>query len=267
MDDVLNDEEGMPLPQRWHDALQGARILRQSIGESRADVARVARAGLPDAFLKSERIDAFSELEGEVARLRWLRGQGQSAPEVLATVEEDGRRWLLMSALPGRDLASSPELPPQRRVELLADALRGLHALPVAACPFDQRLALRLQAAAARVEGGQVDTDDFDDERLGLSAAQAYAALLRECPQEEDCVVTHGDACLPNLMACDGRFTGFIDCGRLGIADRHQDLALAARSLVHNLENTRWVKPFFDRYGVTADETRLGFYRFLDEFF
>lgn len=259
--------EDMPLPWAWQDALADARIERQSIGVSRADVARVRRPGQADAFLKSEVIDAFSELGDEIVRLRWLQAQGQPAPTVIATAEEAGRRWLLMSALPGRDLASSPELPPQRLVELLSDALRGLHAIPVAACPFDQRLASRLQAAQARVEAGLVDADDFDDERLGQSAQQVFAELRATRPNHEDLVVSHGDACLPNLLAAEARFSGFIDCGRLGVADRYQDLALAARSLVHNFGDTRWVAPLFRRYGVVPDERRLAFYRLLDEFF
>lgn len=259
--------EGMPLPRAWQEALADARIERQSIGVSRADVARVHRPGQADAFLKSEVIDAFSELGDEIARLRWLQAQGQPAPTVIATAEEEGRRWLLMSALPGHDLASSPALAPQHRVQLLADALRGLHALPVATCPFDQRLASRLQAAQARVEAGRVDADDFDDERLGHSAQQVFAELRATRPDHEDLVVSHGDACLPNLLAVEGRFSGFIDCGRLGVADRYQDLALAARSLVHNFGDTRWVAPLFRSYGVVPDERRLAFYRLLDEFF
>lgn len=259
--------DDMPLPCAWQEALADARIERQSIGVSRADVARVHRPGQADAFLKSEVIDAFSELGDEIARLRWLQAQGQPVPTVIATAEEAGRRWLLMSALPGRDLASSPELAPQQLVELLADALRGLHGLPLTACPFDQRLASRLQAAQARVEAGLVDADDFDDERLGQSPQQVFAELCSTRPDHEDLVVSHGDACLPNLMVVEGRFSGFIDCGRLGVADRYQDLALAARSLVYNFDNTRWVAPLFKRYGMVADERRLAFYRLLDEFF
>jgi aminoglycoside 3'-phosphotransferase-2 len=172
-----------------------------------------------------------------------------------------------MSALPGHDLASSPTLAPAQVVVLLADALRALHALPVAGCPFDHRLASRLPEVAARVAAGLIDADDFDDERLGQSAEQVHAELIATCPADEDLVVAHGDACLPNLMAVDGRFSGFIDCGRLGVADRCQDLALAARSLVHNYDDTRWVAPLLARYGIGADERRLAFYRLLDEFF
>jgi len=204
----------MPLPSQWRSALRDADIEMQGIGVSRADVARVRRQGLPDAFLKSEVIDAFSELEGEILRLRWLRAQGQPVPTVLDTAEEGGRRWLLMSALPGHDLASSPTLAPAEVVVLLADALRALHALPVAGCPFDHRLASRLPEVAARVAAGLIDADDFDDERLGQSAEQVHAELIATCPADEDLVVAHGDACLPNLMAVHGRFSGFIDCGR-----------------------------------------------------
>ncbi|MEL5920740.1 hypothetical protein AAGG60_21985, partial [Stenotrophomonas maltophilia] len=63
------------------------------------------------------------------------------------------------------------------------------------------------------------------------------------------------------------RFSGFVDCGRLGVADRDPDRARAARSLVHTFGDTRWVAPLFQRYGAGADERRLAFYRLLDEFF
>ena len=122
-----------------------------------------------------------------------------------------------MSALPGRDLASSPRASAPAPGGTAGRCAAGLHAIPVAACPFDQRLASRLQAAQARVEAGLVDADDFDDERLGQSAQQVFAELRATRPNHEDLVVSHGDACLPNLLAAEARFSGFIDCGRLGV--------------------------------------------------
>lgn len=255
------------LPHVWHQRLAGCRIEAQAIGASRADVFRAHGGDGPDVFLKREPADdPFGELQDEVARLRWLQGQGVEAAQVLDTHDDASGRWLLMGAVPGRDLASSPDLAPLQAVHLVADALQMLHRLPIDDCPFDHRLPHRLAAARARMEAGAVDADDFDDARAGQPVSQVFAALLASVPAQADLVVTHGDACLPNLMAAQGRFTGFIDCGRLGVADRHQDLALAARSIASNL-GEQWVAPFFARYGTVPDPAALAFYCLLDEFF
>ena len=256
---------GNLLPDAWQARLAGCQLQAASIGDSRAAVYRVQRDDAPDTFLKSEPADAFSELPDEVARLRWLQGQGIAAPAVLDALEQGGRHWLWMTAVPGVDLATA-SLPPAQVVAIAAGVLRRLHALPVAQCRFDQGLPHRLAAARVRVEAQQVDEADFDDARRGQSAHQVYATLIAQRPTQVDPVVTHGDAGLPNLLVADGCFSGFIDCARLGLADRHQDLALAARSIAGELGQD-WVAPFFAHYGSPPDPQRLAFYCLLDEFF
>ena len=62
-------------------------------------------------------------------------------------------------------------------------------------------------------------------------------------------------------------FTGFVDCARVGCADRYQDIALVCRSIEYDL-GQEWVAPFLRTYGLPhVDDERLKFYRLLDEFF
>lgn len=256
----------MNIPTRWCEQFEGASVERQAIGESRADVFRIRKSDGKDLFLKSEVIGAVSELPDEIERLRWLDRLGLPCPVVIDTTTEDGRHLLLMSAVPGHDLAGATGLSPSQIICIAVKALRSLHQVPLEKCPFDHRLEQRIAAAKIRVSSGLVDEENFDDERLGRSAHDVLNELLSTLPKTQDLVVVHGDACLPNIMAEAERFTGFIDVGRLGISDRFQDLALAASSIERNL-GMQWVAPFFREYGVKPDEERLSFYRLLDEFF
>ena len=256
----------MTIPSKWRERFPHALIEQQAIGESRADVFRLRQDDGTDLFLKSEPVEELGELADEIERLRWLRQMDMPAPAVLDEVTEHQRHWLLMTTVPGRDLASASELSAEQVINILATALRTLHRVPVALCPFDHSLRRRIARAQEHVRAGLVDETDFDDERLGRSAEDVLAELLSTQPKTHDLVVTHGDACLPNFMALDAGFSGFIDCGRLGISDRYQDLALAARSIERNL-GLEWVKPFFELYGVEPDEQRITFYCLLDEFF
>lgn len=258
--------EPLHLPRDWQAELKDYRWAQQTIGCSVAGVFRLEAENRPSVFIKTEPSGPFSELPDEAARLRWLGSVGVQCPEVLNFIQESGQDWLLMSAVPGLDLASSSQIEPGRLIDIAADALRALHQLDIRTCPFDHRLEQRLIVARARMEAGLIDQTDFDEERLGREPAELFEEMLAVRPQHEDLVVTHGDACLPNLLAHEGRFSGFIDCGRLGVADRHQDLALVTWSIHHNFGEA-WVTPFLRRYGIEADQKQLDFYRLLDEFF
>ncbi|MGE8547189.1 MAG: APH(3') family aminoglycoside O-phosphotransferase [Alcaligenes sp.] len=254
------------VPPPWRMEFTQACFERQTIGASGADVFRIVRAGQPDVFLKTEPATALSELPGEIERLRWMAQVGLPAPAVLDALRHEGRHYLLMSAVPGQDMATAFDLQPALVLRVAAMALRILHETPIEDCPFDHRLEHRLADAGRRLQAGLVDESAFDGPRQGWSAAQVWEELLASRPDTQDLVVTHGDACLPNLMLEGKWFTGFIDCGRLGVADRFQDLALTARSIEHNF-GPQWVDVFFQEYGLEADEGRMEFYRLLDEFF
>ncbi|MBY2931243.1 aminoglycoside 3'-phosphotransferase [Rhizobium leguminosarum] len=247
--------------------MAGYRFERDALGRSAASVFRLEALGLPTLYLKVEQAGPFGELADEAARLRWLKTSGLPCPDVIAEDSDGVHNRLLISALPGSDLTSASALTPPARVELLAIALLDLHRLPIASCPFDHRLERRVAAAKSRMQAGIVDETDFDETRVGKSAEALFAELESGRPGREDLVVTHGDACLPNFIALEDGNSGYIDCSRLGVADRYQDIALACRSIDYNFGEAL-VQPFLDRYGMPAtDPARLNYYQLLDEFF
>lgn len=255
------------LPPTIRGMVDGYAWDRGTLGQSDAGVFKLEAGDRPGLFLKTDEANAFAELPAEVERLHWLGHQGIACPRVLAFEVHGGRNWLLMSAVAGKDLVSAGPLPAEKTIIIMAEALRILHALDIRSCPFDHRLEHRIPDAMARMDAGLVDEEDFDDERLGQTAQDVYSDLIALRPKSEDLVVTHGDACLPNFMVDGHRFSGFIDCSRLGVADRCQDLALSCWSIRHNL-GEEWIAPFLALYGKPdADPAKLAYYRLLDEFF
>jgi aminoglycoside 3'-phosphotransferase-2 len=255
-----------PIPVELQSPLRGYNFVQDAIGQSGDGVFRLEAPQRPSLIVKLAERRSSHRLPEEAARLKWLKGAGIPAPRVLHEVTTSSHDWLVMERLPGTNAADSAE-DPSVKVHAIAAALRSLHALEQGACPFDETLPEKVARAEANVRAGRVDIEDFDAEHRGKPAAVLFDKMLALLPQAEDVVVAHGDASLPNMILDAGGFSGSVDCGRLGRSDRYQDLALACHSIRFNLGEA-WVQPFLRAYGlVSVDETRMYFYRLLDEFF
>ncbi|HEY9100621.1 APH(3') family aminoglycoside O-phosphotransferase [Chitinimonas sp.] len=258
-----------PLPHGLLQRLAGFRWTRNLVGQAGATVYRLAKAGEADLYLKYASAESVSQLIDEMTRLRWLSGLLPAA--MLEYFEwTDNEAWLPTRALPGRTayqwLTEAPERS-EAVVTALAQCLQSLHLLPPEQCPYHAHHSGRLAEARRRIDAEEVDVDDFDEERAGWTAEQVWQAMTQYLPLIPDPVVSHGDYSLDNILLDEhGQITGLIDLGRLGVADRYQDLAILWNCLAEfgpELQQT-----FFKAYGLAEpDEGKLTFHLCLDECF
>ena len=268
----MNREEACaaaPTPASISAELIGYKWARDTVGASGAAVFRLhGKAGAPDLFLKHGKDAVADDITDEMVRLRWL-GRHVSVPTVAHFARTPDEAWLFMTAVPGKTAYQVLEACPGRRlavVDELAVFLRRLHAIPVTECPFTSDHGYRLACARARIDAGLVEEDDFDEERAGRTAEQVWEAMQHLLPFAPDPVVTHGDFSLDNILIHDGEVTGCIDAGRVGIADRYQDLAIVWNCLGEF--GAVFQERFLKQYGIPdPDQNKLKFHLMLDELF
>lgn len=235
-------------------------------GESNARVLRVLMPDGDAAYLKYGFGVSAEEIRHEHERLVWLRYQAR-APRVLSYASGFDASFLLTEALSGRTGDDASSADPATIVKGMAQALRELHSIPPQECPFDESLSVRLRRAAIRMEAGLVDEEDFDLPRQGARVTDLYQQLVRQAPGTGQLVVAHGDACPENFIFLGDAFVGLLDCGRVGLADKYQDLALASRN-IGAVYGRELADLFFVAYGEpNPDLDKIEYYRILDEFF
>jgi len=246
--------------------LQDYQFEQETIGRSGSTVLKIRKCGQPAKFIKFAPLEKAGEIKADAERFRWLNSVKFTAPVVVDLFEHGEHVWLLTDALAGKN-AVRCEREPEKIVAEIASALRKLHSIEIHRCPFDETLGVKLENAAKNVTCNRVDETDFDKVHLGRSSSELLTEANRLRPKHEDLVVTHGDASLPNFMIDNGKFSGVVDCSRLGVADRYQDIAIAARSIDDNF-GEKLVPVFLESYGIyEADKSRLYYYKLIDEFF
>ena len=222
--------------------------------------------GRPTLYLKWSPTDG-PDLGAEAQRLGWVAEQvpGVRVPDVVTHGSDASGAWLVTRAIDADPaVADRWRAEPRTAARAIGAGLRRLHdAAPVASCPFVWSAEQRLAAARGRVAAGE-GPSTWHPEHRSLDATRALA-LLADVP-EPDPVVCHGDACAPNsLIDAAGRWAGLVDLGRLGVADRWADLAVATWSLGWNFgtDVPGLEAELLDAYGIAADPRKSAYYRLL----
>lgn len=230
------------------------------LGRSGAEVYRLVAPGKPTLFVKKSEAAYSRERRNEAARLRWLKGR-LPVPDVVFVHEDEHGAALVTTAVPGVNLThfngEGPDVK-RRLARILAEALRRFHVLAADGCPFDHSAGRELE----RLEANLITREASP----AVEAAFGRLEALRRHQPEEALVLTHGDACLPNVLIQDFELSGFVDLGAAGLGDRCRDLERACWSLGYNY-GEGYDEVFLQAYGATqADRAKLDFYRGLEWF-
>ena len=214
-------------------------------------------------FVKWAPRDSGLNLAAERERLSWAAAW-TPVPRVLDHGADETGTWLVTLALTGQNaVAERWRARPRIAVRAIGAGLRALHeALPVPACPFSWMAAERVADARRRAGLGQLDPAGWHEIHRPLGTEHALA-LVADIPPADQLVVCHGDACAPNtLLGPDGCWSGDVDLGELGIADRWADLAVATWSAEWNY-GPGWEGELLSAYGIEPDPERTRYYRLL----
>lgn len=257
------------LPVSLSAELAGYEWEQNHVGESGGTVFKLhGKPGASDLYLKWGRDAIADDLLDETIKLRWL-SKYLPAASVTHFYTAANEAWLVMTALAGETAYRALEARPEDStaiVDAIAEFLRRLHSIPVTECPFNSEHGFRLSLARQRIDAGLVDEDDFDEEREGWTAERVWQSMQQLLPLSPDAVVTHGDFSLDNLLMVDNEVVGCIDAGRVGIADRYQDLAITWNCLGEF--GAELQSHFLAQYGVNdLDKEKLQFHLMLDELF
>lgn len=225
-------------PPELHFALIGANLYDSSCN-SNADV-------LYSDLGYYIKIDGAGELRDEAALTAafFQRGLGIE----LVTYLSGDRDYMVTREAVGEDLTHWLD-DPERLCQVLAEALRTLHRQPIDGMPISFRQQRYMESANGDFSGGYYD-EWVRMERFPVVSKEEAWAIMQENKHRLKCdTLIHGDACLPNLIMSDGKFSSFIDFNLAGVGDRHIDIYWAIWSLQYNLGTDQYTDRFLDLYG------------------
>lgn len=156
---------------------------------------------------------------------------------------------------------------PTGAIDIIVEAFKELYSVNINKIKIDESLNHKLSIAKYNIENNLITDDNLSEEvKRKFKTRENILKYLEENKWEEDLVLSHGDISLPNIFSYKSKFTGFIDLGDLGIADRWFDIAIVIRSINFNF-GEEYSKLFLKKLNIEFDEFKYNYFMLLMELY
>lgn len=182
--------------------------------------------------------------EAEMSKLMYKLGVGV---EVIDYISQE-KDYLVTREAIGSDLTHILESP-DKVCEILANALKSLHSIPIDNISISSRHKRYIQSMNNNFDDSYYDESVLMNRYMIYSKKEALDIIEKNFNSLlPDCLI-HGDSCLPNIIHNDNRFSSFIDFNMSGIGSKYIDLYWAIWSLQYNLKTESYTDKFLEIYG------------------
>lgn len=182
--------------------------------------------------------------EAELSRVFRSFGIGVEVLEYLSTDKD----YLVTREAVGCDLTHCTDSP-EMICRILADSLRMLHSQPSDGIVLSPALCEYIAIAGKEPKNIEFTVTPVT-EFFGINGLEHAFDIVRKNAEKLNAdTFIHGDACLPNVIQNNGKFSAFIDFAMSGKGDKHIDLYWAIWSLWYNLKSIDYSDVFLDMYG------------------
>ena len=243
--------------------IKNANLSEISIGCSDSQVVRIEKNG-KIYFLKIAKKGLLTQ---EFNALIWLDGK-LSVPEIVLFDNETENEFLITKAISGEMVCSEKYLNnPTLALEIIKQAFDNIYSVDISDCPFNVSNKYKLSLIKNNVEKGLIKNEDLKSETLErFGNVEGLLNYLINNQFEEELCFSHGDTSLPNIFSSNDKFSGFIDVGECGIADKWFDLAICEKSIRRNF-GEKYISEFYKKLNIVPDRNKIDYYLLMMELY
>lgn len=243
--------------------IKNAKLEEINIGCSDSDVIKITKNN-QIYYLKMAKKGLLTQ---EFNALKWLNGK-LLVPEIVMFDSDDNTEFLITKAIPGEMVCSDYYIKnPDLAIKIIKEAFDNLYNVDISNCPFDVSNNYKLSLVEKNVNNGLVKDEDLKEETLKkYGNTKNLLQYLKDNRVEEELCFSHGDTSLPNIFSLNCKFSGFIDVGECGIADKWFDLAICEKSIRRNL-GEKYVSKFYKKLNIVPDRKKIDYYLLMMELY
>lgn len=251
------------LPDKIKNFILNSELEEIGIGCSDSQVIKIKKND--DLFFL--KIASKNLLTQEYNALKWLDGK-LSVPKIIIYEINNVAEFLITTAINGEMVCSDYYLShPNEAIKVIAEAFTNIYNIKINDCPFNVALDYKLNLVRNNVKNNLISVDNIKEETLNrFKDLNSIVDYLGKNKFEEELCFSHGDTSLPNIFASNSKFSGFIDVGECGIADKWFDLAICEKSIIRNFGEI-YVEKFYNELGIKRDANKIEYYLLMMELY